>query len=73
MGRSGRSPPAAPMLPRVEFEKIEDNSTQPGGVHDLQARSYGCKLLQYSLNCVLMRSQTMTSLTSCDPSTIFAI
>ncbi|KXN86201.1 Peregrin [Leucoagaricus sp. SymC.cos] len=41
MGRNGRSPPAAP-LPKVVFEKIEeDDSTQPGGVHDLQARSYG--------------------------------
>lgn len=56
MGRNGRSPPAAPMLPRVEFEKIEDNSTQPGGVHDLQARSYGCTRLEYILDCVLMCS-----------------
>jgi len=56
MGRNGRSPPAVPMLPRVEFEKIEDNSTQLGGVHDLQARSYGCTQLQSVLNCVLMFS-----------------
>ncbi|KAJ3565446.1 hypothetical protein NP233_g7624 [Leucocoprinus birnbaumii] len=42
MGRNGRSSPAAPALPKVVFEKIEeDDSTQPGGVHDLQARSYG--------------------------------
>ncbi|KAF5362396.1 hypothetical protein D9756_002180 [Leucocoprinus leucothites] len=42
MGRNGRSSPAAPSIPKVVFEKIEeDDSTQPGGVHDLQARSYG--------------------------------
>ena len=46
MARNGRSSPTAPVLPRVVFEKIEDDSTQPGGVHDLQARSYGCKRLQ---------------------------
>ncbi|KAF8196835.1 hypothetical protein K438DRAFT_2121282 [Mycena galopus ATCC 62051] len=33
---------AAPALPKVSFEKIEDDvSTQPSGVHDTQARGYG--------------------------------
>ncbi|KAF9454408.1 hypothetical protein P691DRAFT_770607 [Macrolepiota fuliginosa MF-IS2] len=42
MGRTGRVSPVVSSLPKVVFEKIEDDvSTQPGGVHDLQARSYG--------------------------------
>ncbi|KAJ7272561.1 hypothetical protein B0H12DRAFT_584914 [Mycena haematopus] len=33
---------AAPALPKVSFQKIEDDvSTQPSGVHDNQARSFG--------------------------------
>lgn len=49
MGRNGRSSPAVHSLPKVVYEKIEDDvSTQPGGVHDLQARSYGCKCLKLS-------------------------
>lgn len=44
MGRAGRSSPSIVALPKALFNKIEeDDSTQPGGVHDLQARSYGCQ------------------------------
>lgn len=42
MARGARTSPVAVALPKVSFEKIQDEvSTQPGGVHDLQARSYG--------------------------------
>ncbi|KAH8110728.1 hypothetical protein DFH11DRAFT_1618277 [Phellopilus nigrolimitatus] len=40
MARGGHSP--APAIPKVSFTKVEDDaSTQPAGVHDQQARSYG--------------------------------
>ncbi|THH02990.1 hypothetical protein EW145_g6627 [Phellinidium pouzarii] len=40
MARGGHSP--MPVIPKVSFTKIEDDaSTQPAGVHDQQARSYG--------------------------------
>jgi NuA3 HAT complex component NTO1 len=45
MARGGHvdTVPAAPPLPKVSFQKIEDDvSTQPSGVHDGQARSFGC-------------------------------
>jgi hypothetical protein len=41
----GHTSPAATVtaLPKVSFQKIEDDvSTQPSGVHDGQARSFGC-------------------------------
>ncbi|TFK73723.1 hypothetical protein BDN72DRAFT_790358 [Pluteus cervinus] len=43
MARGARtSPTTAPPIPKPSFRKIEDvESTQPGGVHDQQARSYG--------------------------------
>ncbi|KAJ7355672.1 bromodomain and PHD finger-containing protein 3 [Mycena albidolilacea] len=44
MARGGHADtvPAAPPLPKVSFQKIEDDvSTQPSGVHDGQARSFG--------------------------------
>ncbi|KAK7020204.1 hypothetical protein VNI00_017817 [Paramarasmius palmivorus] len=43
MVRGRTSPgPQGPALPKVEFEKVEDDtSTPPSGVHDHQARSYG--------------------------------
>ncbi|KAJ7493369.1 hypothetical protein B0H11DRAFT_2006185 [Mycena galericulata] len=43
MVRGGHSPVATvPALPKVSFQKIEDDvSTQPGGVHDGQARTFG--------------------------------
>ncbi|KAJ7849983.1 bromodomain and PHD finger-containing protein 3 [Mycena olivaceomarginata] len=44
MARGGHvdTVPAAPPLPKVSFQKIEDDvSTQPSGVHDGQARSFG--------------------------------
>ncbi|KAJ7173601.1 bromodomain and PHD finger-containing protein 3 [Mycena filopes] len=44
MARGGHVSPVAPApaLPKVAFEKIEDDvSTQPSGVHDLQARGFG--------------------------------
>lgn len=45
MARRLRASPVAHSLPKVSFEKVEDEvSTQPGGVHDQQARSYGCRL-----------------------------
>ncbi|KAF8899172.1 PHD-zinc-finger like domain-containing protein [Infundibulicybe gibba] len=38
----GHGSPTSVSLPKVSFEEIRDDvSTQPGGVHDLQARSYG--------------------------------
>ncbi|KAJ7156890.1 bromodomain and PHD finger-containing protein 3 [Mycena crocata] len=38
----GQVSPVAPPLPKVSFQKIEDDvSTQPSGVHDGQARSFG--------------------------------
>ena len=45
MVRGRTSPgPQGPALPKVEFEKVEDDtSTPPSGVHDHQARSYGCE------------------------------
>ncbi|KAJ7636157.1 PHD-zinc-finger like domain-containing protein [Mycena polygramma] len=45
MARGGHVSPVAtmPVLPKVSFQKIEDDiSTQPSGVHDSQARSFGC-------------------------------
>jgi NuA3 HAT complex component NTO1 len=47
MARGGHASPVAavPALPKVSFQKIEDDvSTQPSGVHDGQARSFGCTL-----------------------------
>ncbi|TFK60988.1 hypothetical protein BDN72DRAFT_904503 [Pluteus cervinus] len=43
MARGARtSPTTAPPIPKPSFRKIEDEeSTQSGGVHDQQARSYG--------------------------------
>ncbi|KAJ6581136.1 hypothetical protein B0H19DRAFT_1113888 [Mycena capillaripes] len=44
MARGGHASPVAtaPALPKVSFQKIEDDvSTQPSGVHDTQARSFG--------------------------------
>ncbi|KAJ7626344.1 bromodomain and PHD finger-containing protein 3 [Mycena polygramma] len=44
MARGGHVSPVAtmPVLPKVSFQKIEDDiSTQPSGVHDSQARSFG--------------------------------
>jgi NuA3 HAT complex component NTO1 len=40
----GPSSPATPVpLPKVSFVKVQDDgSTKPAGVHDGQARSYGC-------------------------------
>ena len=40
----GPSTPATPApLPKVSFVKVQDDgSTKPAGVHDGQARSYGC-------------------------------
>ena len=38
------SPPAASSLPKVEYEVINDEKLKlPGGIHDLQARSFGCE------------------------------
>ncbi|KAI5123496.1 hypothetical protein M0805_008864 [Coniferiporia weirii] len=40
MARGAHSP--TPAIPKVSFTKVEDDaSTQPAGVHDQQARSYG--------------------------------
>lgn len=37
------SPTATVPLPKVSFIKVQDDvSTKPAGVHDGQARSYGC-------------------------------
>ncbi|KAJ6624860.1 hypothetical protein B0H10DRAFT_2004445 [Mycena sp. CBHHK59/15] len=44
MARGGQVSPVAtiPALPKVSFQKIEDDvSTQPSGVHDGQARTFG--------------------------------
>ena len=43
MARGGHSP--SPAIPKVSYTKVEDEaSTLPAGVHDQQARSYGCKI-----------------------------
>ncbi|KAH6915692.1 bromodomain and PHD finger-containing protein 3 [Coprinopsis sp. MPI-PUGE-AT-0042] len=42
MARTARPSPGPAALPKVQFEKIKDDvSTQPNGVHDGQARSFG--------------------------------
>ncbi|KAJ7027919.1 bromodomain and PHD finger-containing protein 3 [Mycena alexandri] len=44
MARGGHASPVAPApaLPKVSFEKIEDDvSTQPSGVHEAQSRGFG--------------------------------
>jgi len=44
MARGARVTPGPVALPKAQFERIKDDvSTQPNGVHDGQARSYGCK------------------------------
>jgi hypothetical protein len=48
MARGGQVSPVAtiPALPKVSFQKIDDDgSTQPSGVHDGQARTFGCTFL----------------------------
>ena len=43
MGRGVQpASPLAPALPIVSFEKVEDSSNKPHGVHDLATRSFGC-------------------------------
>ncbi|EAU90763.2 bromodomain and PHD finger-containing protein 3 [Coprinopsis cinerea okayama7 len=42
MARGPRHSPGPAVIPKAEFEKIKDDvSTQPNGVHDGQARSFG--------------------------------
>jgi hypothetical protein len=41
-GRSTTKDPPQTALPKVEFVKVED-SEQPAGVHDGQARAFGCQ------------------------------
>ncbi|KAH7890921.1 PHD-zinc-finger like domain-containing protein [Phlebopus sp. FC_14] len=42
MARGFKSPAAQPFLPKVSFVLVQDDaSSQPAGVHDQQARSYG--------------------------------
>lgn len=53
MGRGLKSPEQT-QLPKVSFEIVtDDDSTQPAGVHDLQARSYGCTFHRSSLEIQL--------------------
>ena len=50
MARGVLSPAATVPLPKVSFVKVQDDvSTKPAGVHDGQARSYGClcRLIQF--------------------------
>jgi hypothetical protein len=43
MARGFKSPAAQVLLPKVSFVIVQDDDiNQPAGVHDLQARSYGC-------------------------------
>ena len=43
MARGFKSPAAQAPLPKVSFVIVQDDDiNQPAGVHDLQARSYGC-------------------------------
>lgn len=45
----GLSEPTPTPLPKVSFVKVQDEySSQPAGVHDQQARSYGCEQSPYS-------------------------
>ena len=47
----GPASPAPNPLPKVSFTKIEDRLLeQPAGVHDQQARSYGCMVLKIILS-----------------------
>ncbi len=43
--------PLVPALPVVSFEKIEDSSNKPHGVHDLATRSFGCN--EYGISSVI--------------------
>lgn len=48
MARGPLSPAAPVPLPKVSFVKVqEDKLTNPGGVHDGQARSYGCAFQRF--------------------------
>lgn len=43
MARGFKSPAVQAPLPKVSFVIVQDDDiNQPAGVHDLQARSYGC-------------------------------
>jgi len=43
MARGFKSPALQAPLPKVSFVIVRDDDiNQPAGVHDLQARSYGC-------------------------------
>ena len=61
----GPSTPATPApLPKVSFVKVQDDgSTKPAGVHDGQARSYGCASCTSEGVLLTLTSgpQTMTS------------
>lgn len=48
MARGHASPPSPALLPKVSFVKVQDDgSTKPAGVHDGQARSYGCASIDF--------------------------
>lgn len=48
MARGHASPPSPALLPKVSFVKVQDDgSTKPAGVHDGQARSYGCASIYF--------------------------
>jgi hypothetical protein len=48
----GRASPLPSSLPIAEFTKVQDDySSQPAGVADLQARSYGC---MYNGGCCVL-------------------
>ena len=53
MARHATSP-GPNSLPKVSFAKVTDEySTQPAGVADLQARSYGCEYVFLFIYCTL--------------------
>jgi hypothetical protein len=62
MARGFKSPAAQVLLPKVSFVIVQDDDiNQPAGVHDLQARSYGC--MQHirsvkSLRLILLQTTT---------------
>lgn len=63
MARGFKSPAAQVLLPKVSFVTVQgDDINQPAGVHDLQARSYGCMQRIRSVKSLkLIPLQTTTS------------
>jgi hypothetical protein len=54
-GLKGSATPA-PTLPVISFRKVVDEPTQIAGVHDIQARSYGCERVSAFICQVLTKN-----------------